>query len=191
MTDPRKPYADALRALGLDFNRAGVVAAFVELLDKAGIPREEAGDRAVSPKGIALMHKWEGCELEAYPDPGSKDGKPWTIGWGSTGGVIGPNTVWTQEQADDRFERDLVKYAAEVSKAIGPAPTTQEQFDALVAFHYNTGKIGTATLTKKHIAGDYEGAAREFGRWVFNDHKRMKGLVNRRADEEKLYRGEA
>lgn len=146
--------------------------------------------RKVGPKGIALMHKWEGCELKAYPDPGSADGKPWTIGWGSTGPGIGPGTVWTQEEADARFEKDLEKYAAEVSKAIGDAPTTQDQFDALVSFHYNTGKIGSATLTKKHIAGDYEGAAKEFGRWVFNDGLVMKGLKNRRADEAKLYRGE-
>lgn len=154
-------------------------------------PREVApsGARKVGPKGIALMHKWEGCRLKAYPDPGSKDGKPWTIGWGSTGTGIGPGTVWTQEQADARFEKDLEEYAAEVSKAIGNAPTTQDQFDALVAFHYNTGKIGSATLTKKHVAGDHEGAAREFGKWVNNDGRRMQGLVNRRADEEKLYRG--
>ena len=76
-----------------------------------------------------------------------------------------------------------------MAKAIGDAPTTQEQFDALVAFHYNTGKIGNATLTKRHKAGDYEGAAKEFRKWVFNDGRKMQGLVNRRADEEKLYRG--
>lgn len=146
--------------------------------------------REVGPKGIALMHRWEGCELKAYPDPGSADGKPWTIGWGATGPGIEPGTVWTQEQADARFEADLPKYAAGVSKAIGDAPTTQEQFDAMVAFHYNTGKIGSATLTKKHNAGDYAGAAREFGKWTLNDGKRMQGLVNRRADEAKLYRGE-
>lgn len=155
-------------------------------------PRETtpASGRKVGPKGITLMHRWEGCELKAYPDPGSADGKPWTIGWGSTGSGIGPGTVWTQEQADLRFEQDLVKYADQVSKVIGDAPTTQDQFDALVAFHYNTGKIGSATLTKKHVAGDYAGAAREFGKWVFNDGKKMKGLVNRRTDEAKLYRGE-
>lgn len=37
MTDPRKPYADALRSAGLDFNRPGVVAAFDAMLDKAGV----------------------------------------------------------------------------------------------------------------------------------------------------------
>lgn len=156
----------------------------------------EQPSRDVSPKGIALMHKWEGCArrrtdglIEAYPDPGSKDGRPWTIGWGSTGPDITKGTVWTQAQADARFERDLVKYAAEVADAIGSAPTTQDQFDALVAFHYNTGAIRKATLTKKHKAGDYAGAAAEFGKWIYNDGKPLEGLRKRRADEAALYMG--
>lgn len=145
--------------------------------------------RTVGPKGIALMHKWEGCKLTAYPDPGSADGNPWTIGWGSTGKGIVKGTVWTQAQADKRFEQDLVKYAVDVSAAIRDTPTTQDQFDALVAFHYNTGKISTATLTKRHNARDYAGAALEFGKWIYNDGKPMDGLKNRRADERKLYEG--
>jgi lysozyme len=175
------------------FDDPGNVLALDNLLDAFGVPRADAPAPSkaalkVGSKGIALMHKWEGCRLKAYPDPGSADGKPWTIGWGSTGADIGPGTVWTQEQADARFAKDLESYAAQVSKAIGGARTTQEQFDALVAFHYNTGKIGTATLTKRHLAGDFEGAALEFRKWVMNDGKRMQGLVNRRADEERLYR---
>lgn len=188
----RKAYADALRGHGLDFNRPGVVAAFDALMDKAGIPAANAspaGSRRIGPKGIALMHKWEGCKLTAYPDPGSADGHPWTIGWGSTGGEIKKGTVWTQAQADARFEQDLVKYANEVSKAIGNAPTTQDQFDALVSFHYNTGAIGKASLVKEHIAGNYASAAFGFSKWIFNDGKPMKGLINRRADEAKLYQG--
>jgi lysozyme len=191
MTD-RAPIFEAFRAFmggRLTQTETDALDDFLDRFDPGVIDLPAV--REVGPKGIALMHRWEGCELKAYPDPGSANGKPWTIGWGSTGPGIGPGTVWTQEQADARFEQDLEKYAAEVSKAIGNAPTTQEQFDALVAFHYNTGKIGSATLTKKHVAGDYAGAAREFDKWVFNDGKKMKGLVNRRADEAKLYRGEA
>lgn len=180
----------AVRAAKPDaFRDPDNIAALDALLDRFGVDREST-ERRIGAKGIALMHKWEGCRLKAYPDPGSKDGKPWTIGWGSTGPDIGPGTVWTQAQADARFERDLERYAAEVSRAIGSAPTTQDQFDALVAFHYNAGAIGKATLTKRHIAGDYKGAAAEFEKWVFNDGKRMQGLVNRRADEARLYKGQ-
>ncbi len=188
----RKPIFDAIRPAMGGSIPAAVVPLIDQFLDSLGIAKEDGGSarRTVGPKGIVLMHKWEGCKLTAYPDPGSRDGKPWTIGWGSTGPDIGPGTVWTQAEADARFVRDLQKYADEVSKAIGSAPTTQDQFDALVSFHYNTGAIKTATLTKKHIAGDYAGAALEFGRWVKNDGRTMQGLVNRRADETKLYRGQ-
>ncbi len=150
--------------------------------------------RRVGAAGIALMHRWEGCarklpdgRYKAYPDPGSNDGKPWTIGWGSTGSGIGPETVWTQQQCDDRFENDVIAYADEVSNAIGDAPTTQNQFDALVSFHYNTGAIRKATLTKQHKAGNFAGAQASFSNWVYNDGKAMKGLVNRRRDEAALY----
>jgi GH24 family phage-related lysozyme (muramidase) len=153
----------------------------------------------VGPEGTALIKRFEGCArlrpdglVEAYPDPGT-GGEPWTIGWGATGrddfngGRIGPGTVWTQAQCDARLATDLARYAAEVAAAIGDAPTTQAQFDALVSFHYNTGAIARATLTKRHIAGDYQGAAREFARWTRAGGRVLKGLVRRRAAEAELY----
>ena len=39
-----------------------------------------------SANGLAFIRDHEGCELHAYPDPGS-GGEPWTIGVGHTGGV--------------------------------------------------------------------------------------------------------
>lgn len=188
MADPRKPIFDAARnAKGAGFTQEQVDD-INGALDRAGVPRDDAV-RRVGPKGIALLHKWEGCKLEAYPDPGSKDGKPWTIGYGSTGPGITKGTVWTQAQADARFEQDLVKYAKDVSEYIGSTPTTQDQFDALVSFHYNTGAIRSSTLGKLHKAGNYAGAAAEFSKWIYNDGKPMDGLKKRRADERSLYEG--
>ena len=154
----------------------------------------------IAAPGVALIKRFEGCarlrrdgKLEAYPDPGTS-GDPWTIGWGATGpdmdgeGVIAKGTVWTQEQCDTRLARDLERYAAGVARALGDAPRTQNQFDAMVSFHYNTGAIARATLTKKHLAGDYEGAAAEFARWNRAGGHVLKGLVRRRAAEAELYR---
>lgn len=189
MTDPRKQIFDAARTAKGTIT-ASDVTILDAALDKMGVPRASSPlGRSVGKNGIAVMHKWEGCELVAYPDPGSKDGKPWTIGWGSTGPGIARGTVWTQAQADARFEQDLVEYASEVSAFIGSTPTTQDQFDALVAFHYNTGAIRSSTLGKLHKAGDYAGAAAQFGKWIYNDGKPMDGLKSRRADERKLYEG--
>lgn len=153
----------------------------------------------VGQDGIALIKRFEGCAqlrrdgmVEAYPDPGT-GGDPWTIGWGATGrGLdsteqIGPGTVWTQAQCDERLSTDLKLYAREVARAIGDAPTSQAQFDAMVSFHYNTGAISRATLTRKHKAGDFAGAAAEFARWNKAGGRVLKGLVNRRRAEAELY----
>jgi GH24 family phage-related lysozyme (muramidase) len=155
--------------------------------------------RTIGDAGTALIKAFEGCArlrtdglIEAYPDPGT-GGAPWTIGWGATGrdgftgGRIGPQTVWTQAQCDTRLAQDLARYAAEVAAAVGEAPTTQNQFDALVSFHYNTGAIARATLTQRHIAGDHTAAAREFARWNRAGGQVMRGLVRRRAAEAELY----
>jgi lysozyme len=155
--------------------------------------------RHIGPAGIALIKRFEGCArlrpdglIEAYPDPGT-GAEPWTIGWGATGanrfggGMIGPQTVWTQAQCDARLAQDLGRYSAEVAAATGTALTTQSQFDAMVSFHYNTGAIARATLTRKHVAFDHAGAAREFARWTRAGGKVLQGLVNRRAAEAALY----
>ena len=166
---------------------------------KQTAPQPEQTHRAIGPRGLALIKRFEGCArrrpdgaYQAYPDPGT-GGEPWTIGWGATGtdhvhgGRIGPDTTWTQAQCDERLARDLVRYAGDVARALGTAPTTQGQFDALVSFHYNTGAIARATLTKKHVAGDFTGAAAEFARWNKAGGKVLRGLVRRREAEAELY----
>lgn len=199
MTDPRKPYFDAARKADADHILTDDdVAKISAVLDLAGVPKapvEEApAQMTIGPEGVALIKAYEGCErkrpdgtLEAYPDPGT-GGAPWTIGWGATGPDIKRGTVWTRKQADDWFDKHIQRYAAEVRDAIGKAPTTQAQFDALTSFHYNTGAIKTATLTKKHKAGDYAGAAAEFARWNRAGGRVLPGLTRRRASEAKLYR---
>lgn len=212
-SDHRKPIFDAVRALLKRGFRQSEVEALDSAID-AGLP-QAAVDASIPPgapcvmpeptpkvigrRGIDLIKSFEGCgrrradgSYEAYPDPGT-GGAPWTIGWGATGiGIdgqpIGPGTVWTQAQCDARLASDLDRYARDVAQALAGCPTSQAQFDALVSFHYNTGAIGKATLTRKHKAGDHAGAAREFDRWCYAGGRVMKGLVRRRAAESALYR---
>lgn len=150
--------------------------------------------RAIGPAGLALIRRFEGCAREqpdgrfqAYPDPGT-GGAPWTIGWGATGRGIRQGTVWTREQCDARLDADLARFASEVARAIGETSTSQAQFDALVSFHYNTGAIARATLTRLHKAGRTGEAAAQFGRWVHAGGRRLNGLVRRREAEAALYR---
>lgn len=196
-----KALFDWIRArLGRGLTKAEVAAINAAAADTRIVPdapseAERPGNpSAVGKAGFDLITRFEGCArlredgmIEAYPDPGS-GGEPWTIGWGSTGAGIGPGTVWTKAQCDTRFANDLAEYAAEVARAIGDAPTSQAQFDALVSFHYNTGAIGRATLAAKHRAGDHFGAAAEFARWKFAGGRAMNGLVRRRGEEAALYR---
>lgn len=198
----RKPIFDAVREmLGRGFKKSEVQQlddaidlAEGALTAKEGPPPSEKQGRRIGQKGLDLIKQFEGChrplgngKFEAYPDPGSRNGEPWTIGWGSTGAGIKKGTVWTQEQCDKRFEKDIQKYADEVARELGSAPTTQNQFDALVSFHYNTGAISKASLTRRHKSGDFEGAKDQFMRWVYNDGKVLRGLKRRREAEAKLY----
>lgn len=144
-----------------------------------------------SQKCIDLIHSFESFQAKAYKDPGSKDGLPITIGWGSTSDVSGRpiklGDVWTKTQADVKFAQDLESFGRQVLAAAETA--TQGQYDAMVSFAYNVGisAFRSSTLLKKHKAGDFKGAQAEFARWNKNDGKVMAGLVRRRAAEAALY----
>jgi lysozyme len=192
----RRTVFDAVRRmLGRGFRRAEV-AALDRAIDAAlgsGSGEPPGRPHSIGTAGVALIKKFEGCArrrgdgmIEAYPDPGS-GGDNWTIGWGATGPGIGAGTVWSQEQCDGRLMRDLDRFSADVARVIGSAPTSQQQFDALTSFHYNTGALGRSTLLRRHLAGDYTGAASEFARWKHAGGRVMAGLVRRRAAEARLY----
>ena len=199
----RKSIFDTVRRLlGRSFRQSEVDAldrAIDRALAERGEELSEDGVPSVPPcrvseAGLQLIMDFEGCArlrpdglYEAYPDPGT-GGAPWTIGWGATGPDIGPGTVWTREQCDARLASDVARHAAEVRAALDDAPTDQSQFDALVSFHYNTGAIRRATLTRLHKAGRFEDAAAEFAKWRFAGGQVLRGLVRRRAMEAKLYR---
>ncbi len=193
----RRPIFDAVRQMLGRGLRGREVAALDGAIDAAlgqAAPPAAANTHALSPAGLALIQRWEGCakrrsdgRYEAYPDPGT-GADPWTIGWGTTGSDVVPGLVWTLEQCNARFERDVQRFVREVQAALAGAPTSQGQFDAMVSFHYNTGAIRKATLTRLHKAGDHAGAAAEFGKWVHAGGQRLTGLVRRRADEAALYR---
>jgi len=152
----------------------------------------------LSSNGVEFIHGFETCGLTAYPDPGSKDGKPWTIGWGHTGPEVVKGLKWTQEQADQAFLKDTASTVAGVNLLV-TTPLTQGQFDAIVSFAYNVGLdidadtiaegLGDSTLLRKLNSGDYAGARAEFAKWNKNDGKVMLGLRRRRYGEQLLFDG--
>ena len=194
-------FFDALRRMKAREQATPLASVAVPPMPEAPVnqPPATAGrcPQSIGQQSLALIKRFEGCArqrrdgaFEAYPDPGT-GGDPWTIGWGATGKGIARGTIWTQAECDARLVRDLVRFAREVARALGDCPATTGQFDALVSFHYNTGAIGKATLTRLHRAGRYAQAAEEFGKWVNAGGKRLPGLVRRRAAEAALYRSDS
>lgn len=170
-------------------NTAQAVASALGMTEAVTPP----GGLLPSAKAIDLIHSFESLKLNSYRDPGSRNGLPITNGWGTTvdenGEPIPLGAVWTREKADRLFARDLAKFSQKVAALLGSAPTTQNQFDALVSFAYNvgTGALADSTLLRKHKAGDFAGAKAEFARWNKNDGKVLNGLTKRRAAEAGLY----
>ena len=172
--------------------------AFLDLVGVSAVDAPETppvapyGARKVSSAGINLIKQFEGCRLTAYPDPGT-GGEPWTIGYGATlidGKPVRRGKTITQAEADALLTEDIERHADPVRALLAGMRTTQNQFDALVSFAFNVGvgALKGSTLLRKHMAGDYAGAAAEFARWNKANGRVLAGLTRRRAAEAALYR---
>lgn len=145
---------------------------------------------------LTAIQQDEGLRLKTYKCPAGV----WTIGYGATGRGVVPGLTWTKAQCEERFLRDVEEVARGVTQLLkGSAPTTRNQFEALVSFAYNTGLdidddhtaegLGDSTLLRLHRAGRYNEAAGEFAKWIKGGRpqKIIAGLVHRRAREKLLY----
>lgn len=159
-----------------------------------------------SPACDALVRKWEGYHrelpdggCEAYPDPGSDDGRPFTIGFGTTryraGDIYGRKEVRlgdriTADQAFAELAAELDYCEREVATRV-TASLTQGMFDALVSFTYNLGWGGAKKQYDRVNTGKYEECAESFDLYVNGGNgKPLQGLINRRNEEEALFRKE-
>ncbi|MFJ3166255.1 lysozyme [Serratia marcescens] len=142
----------------------------------------------ISNSGIELIKCFEGLRLKAYQDSVGV----WTIGYGWTqpvdGKKVSPGMQVDQATADRLLKCGIVQYEQGVNQLV-KVKITQGQFDALVSFAYSLGlrSLSTSTLLKKLNAGDKQGAAYEFGKWVNAGGKRLDGLVARRAAEREMF----
>ncbi len=145
----------------------------------------------VCEQAVNLVKHFEGLYLNAYLCPA---GVP-TIGYGHTAGVKMGQTI-TAAQADDFLKADLTAAAAQVDKVV-KVPLTPDQRGALASFVFNlgAGSLQSSTLLRLLNQSDYEGAAGQFGRWVYATVNGVKtqlpGLVKRRAAESELFEGSA
>ena len=147
----------------------------------------------MTDRGLLALVRHEGL----VPGPYLDVKQIWTFGIGHTAaaGPPDPTTMPRGMPADldagireafRVFRADLLRYEAAVLRAV-KVPLAPHEFDALVSFHYNTGALARSTLLRRHLAGDFAGAASEFARWKHAGGRVMPGLVRRRAAEAKLY----
>lgn len=138
---------------------------------------------------LRLIKKWEGFRSRAYRDPVGI----WTIGYGTiryaNGMKVQPGQSITEEEASVELQAHIEKDILPHLKKLVKVPLNNNQFCALVSLIYNigAGAFGRSTLLRKLNKADYEGAAREFDRWVYAGGRKLRGLVRRRDEEEALF----
>ena len=110
-----------------------------------------------------------------------------TIGFGCTEGVE-MGMVWTREQADAAFRKELAKHEAAINR-LTTVDLSQNQFDSLVSLSYNVGigAVSNSTVLKRLNKGDANGAAEAFARFNKAGGGVVQGLVARRASEASLF----
>lgn len=138
------------------------------------------------PKGIALIKDFEGCKLKAYRCPAGI----LTIGYGSTGAHVKAGMAITEPQAEELLKKDLARFEKRVNELV-KVPLSQERFDCLVSFDFNTGALHKSTLLKKLNAGNYDAVPAELKKWVKAGGKTLKGLARRRDAEAFLWTTQA
>jgi lysozyme len=136
-----------------------------------------------SEQGLKLLHGREGRRNAVYLDSVGVA----TVGFGHTGPDVRLGDVWTDEQVEAAFAKDLERFERAVNEAV-KVPIPQHAFDALVSFAYNVGvgAFKSSTLVRVLNAGDMAGAARQFDRWHIPQE-----ITSRRTGEREQFKGTA
>ena len=139
----------------------------------------------LSPKGLAEIAGSEGVIPMPYLDSVGV----WTFGIGHTNPAGAPNPIhmvkgknYGVDKCIGLFIKDMVRYEDGVNRAV-KVPLEQHEFDALVSFHYNTGGIHRARLTKLlNMGAPRKQVAEAFMGWL-----RPIEIKGRRAGERDLF----
>jgi GH24 family phage-related lysozyme (muramidase) len=143
--------------------------------------------------GRQIIQKWEGYhtalpngDCEAYLDRVAVP-PVWTIGFGCTEGVH-KGMVMSRKEAEAFLDKEIAQTEAEVAKVLR-VELNQNQYDALISIAYNLkGGIRKAPTLMKHINNqDWAAASKAFMLYTGAGKKKIQGLVNRRADEVRLF----
>lgn len=145
-----------------------------------------------------LIKRFEGCRLEAYPDPAT-GGEPITCCYGHTGPEVKLGMKFSPDMCEALLLKDVTHAADLVQRAV-TVPLTQGQFDAFTSLVFNIGPGGPSrdgiirlkdgrpsTFLRKLNAGDALGASLAILSWNRAGGRVLNGLVTRRAAEQSLF----
>jgi lysozyme len=143
----------------------------------------------ISFNGIESLKQLEGFESKAYKDTGGV----WTIGYGTIRWLDKPveaGQTITEKEAVLALQADLAWAQTAVNQLVR-CSLKQNEFDALVSFVYNVGESAFAKSTMLRLLNQQrkKEAAAQFQRWVYGNGKIVKGLVNRRIQERRMFEG--
>ena len=128
---------------------------------------------------------WEGLSLKPYKCAAGK----YTIGYGHviSGKENLPSSI-TKKEANNLLEQDIRKAQYSLVNNV-KVPLTIQQIVALISFIFNVGggAFQRSILRQKLNRGEYRLAAEEFDKWIYAQGNSLKGLINRRQAEKKLF----
>ena len=137
----------------------------------------------ISAEGMALIKKFEGCELESYRCSADVS----AIGFGHTKGVSDGDSC-TQEEADQMLTDDLEEFEGYVDKLV-TVDLKQNEFDALVAWTFNLGptNLKSSTMLQVLNEGKKSEVPAQMKRWNKAGGNILNGLIRRREAEALLF----
>jgi lysozyme len=115
-----------------------------------------------------------------------------TIGWGHTNHHLprfDKNSVWSQADCDSALAGDMGQFERHVAQ-LARIDLTQNEFDALVSWSFNTGGPDTAPLWKKLNAGNKAAIPAELAKWNRAGGNVLDGLTRRRKAEGLMFAGQ-
>lgn len=139
-----------------------------------------------SDAGRKFIESFEGLFLHTYDDGTGV----LTIGYGHTSAAglphVAPRMTITKDQADAILSADLGAVETDVNRLV-KEPINQNQFDALVSFHFNTGALARASVLRAVNAGSFEEVRGDLLLWCHAGGRFLKGLERRREAEADMF----
>lgn len=141
-----------------------------------------------SKRALQFIKDHEGLRLKSYKDAVGV----WTIGYGHTSDGyfnVEKGMEITNAKAVDLLKYDVQEAEAGIDNMLKEPLPNGNMYGAVVSLVFNVGlgNFRSSTLLKKLNRKDYDGAAKEFSKWVKAGGKTLPGLVRRRAEEKALF----